>query len=42
MYFSNYARACAGLSISALPVLVIYVIFQKKIIAGITAGAIKG
>jgi ABC-type glycerol-3-phosphate transport system permease component len=42
MYFSNYARACAGLAISALPVLVIYAIFQKKIIAGITAGAIKG
>lgn len=42
MYYSNYARACAGLAISALPVLVIYLVFQKKIISGITAGAIKG
>jgi raffinose/stachyose/melibiose transport system permease protein len=42
MYYSNYARACAGLAISALPVLIIYIIFQQKIIAGMTAGAIKG
>jgi multiple sugar transport system permease protein/raffinose/stachyose/melibiose transport system permease protein/N-acetylglucosamine transport system permease protein len=42
MSYSNYAKACAGLSITALPVLVIYLIFQKKIIAGMTAGAIKG
>jgi raffinose/stachyose/melibiose transport system permease protein len=42
MYYSNYARACAGLAISALPVLIIYIIFQKRIIAGMTAGAIKG
>lgn len=41
MYFTNYARACAGLSISAIPVLVIYAVFQKQIISGMTAGAVK-
>ncbi len=42
MYYSNYAQACAGLCISAIPVLIIYAVFQKKIIGGMTAGAVKG
>ncbi|HET6511553.1 MAG TPA: carbohydrate ABC transporter permease [Candidatus Kapabacteria bacterium] len=32
----------AGAGMSALPVLVLFAIFQKKIIAGLTAGAVKG
>jgi len=32
----------AGAGLSALPVLVLFAAFQKKIIAGLTAGAVKG
>lgn len=32
----------AGAGMSALPVLVLFAVFQKKIIAGLTAGAVKG
>jgi multiple sugar transport system permease protein len=32
----------AGAGLSALPVLLLFAVFQKKIIAGLTAGAIKG
>jgi multiple sugar transport system permease protein len=32
----------AGSGLSALPVLILFAIFQRKIIAGLTAGAVKG
>jgi multiple sugar transport system permease protein len=32
----------AGAGLSALPVLLLFVVFQRKIIAGLTAGAVKG
>ena len=32
----------AGAGLSALPVLLLFAVFQKKIIAGLTAGAVKG
>ena len=32
----------AGAGLSALPVLVLFAVFQRKIIAGLTAGAVKG
>ncbi len=32
----------AGAGLSALPVILLFVVFQKKIIAGLTAGAVKG
>jgi ABC-type maltose transport system permease subunit len=31
----------AGASISALPVLILFLLFSKKIIEGLTAGALK-
>jgi multiple sugar transport system permease protein len=37
----DWGHLMAGASISALPILLLFVIFQKKIIAGITAGALK-
>jgi multiple sugar transport system permease protein/raffinose/stachyose/melibiose transport system permease protein/N-acetylglucosamine transport system permease protein len=42
MYYSSHTMACAGLTITALPIIIFYAIFQRKIIAGMTAGAIKG
>ncbi|MEG1515080.1 MAG: carbohydrate ABC transporter permease [Clostridia bacterium] len=42
LYFTSYVTACAGLAITGLPTLLIYAIFQKQIIFGMAAGAIKG
>lgn len=42
MYYSSKTLACAGLAIAALPIIVIYAVFQKQIIGGMTAGALKG
>lgn len=37
----DWGHLMAGASISALPVLIIFIIFQKQIIKGLTAGALK-
>ena len=39
---SNYTQFMAGMVIALLPVILIYVLFYKKIIVGMSAGAIKG
>lgn len=39
---SNWTQVFAILSIALVPVLVLYIAFQKNFIAGITAGAVKG
>ena len=38
----DYGLLCAGVSIAAAPVVVIYVLFQEQVIKGMTAGALKG
>lgn len=40
--FSNYPGLCAAVMIGVLPTMVIYFVFQENIIAGMTAGAVKG
>ena len=42
MYSTSYTSACAGLVITGLPPLIVYAVFQKQIIYGISAGAVKG
>jgi multiple sugar transport system permease protein len=37
----DWGHLMAGASISALPVIILFVIFQKQIIQGMTAGAVK-
>ena len=39
---SQYNLICAGVIISLLPALIIFIILQKQIYSGITAGAVKG
>ena len=39
---TNYGLLCAAVVIVVVPVLIVYVIMQKYIIKGLTAGAIKG
>lgn len=41
-YFSDWNYVFADLTMVAFPVAVLYLYFQKYIIAGITAGAVKG
>ncbi len=38
----NWSAVLAALSIAILPVLLLYAVFSRQLIAGITAGAVKG
>lgn len=40
-YQGDYTALMAGLVIAVLPVLIVYVVFQKKVQAGLTAGLLK-
>ena len=47
VYFSdrfamNYAPMFAGLVLSVIPIIIFYMLMQKQVIAGLTAGAVKG
>ena len=39
---SQYNLICAGVIISLLPALILFILFQKQIYSGLTAGAVKG
>ena len=41
-YITNYPRMMAAIMITMLPVMILYFIFSKRIIEGMTTGAIKG
>ena len=41
-YETQYGMICAGFVIAILPVVLMYTLFQKQIIKGMTAGAVKG
>nr|WP_285890390.1 carbohydrate ABC transporter permease [Halalkalibacter oceani] len=41
-YASNYGLIAAGVLISVIPVIIVYMILQEQIIKGMTAGAVKG
>lgn len=41
-YAARYGLLCAGFVISIVPVVIMYLLFQKQVIAGMTAGAVKG
>jgi raffinose/stachyose/melibiose transport system permease protein len=40
-YSSNYPGLTAGILIAILPVLIVYVVFQRYLVSGLTAGALK-
>lgn len=40
-YYTDFALSIAGINITAFPVILIYVLFQRNFIEGITAGALK-
>ncbi|MDR1617826.1 MAG: carbohydrate ABC transporter permease [Treponema sp.] len=39
---AQYTQFMAGMAVSLIPVMVVYVLFYKKIIVGMTAGTVKG
>ncbi|MFC1703497.1 carbohydrate ABC transporter permease [Candidatus Omnitrophota bacterium] len=41
-YMTNYPLLMAGLTITALPIIILYLLMQKYIVKGVTAGAIYG
>lgn len=41
-YTVNWGAVLAALSVAIVPVLIMYIIFSKQLIRGITAGAVKG
>jgi len=41
-YNTNYGPLTAGLILSILPVILVYMLFQEQVIAGMMAGAVKG
>lgn len=41
-HFTQYPLLMAGMTLSVVPVIVVYLLMQRHIIEGITAGAIKG
>ena len=41
-YGSQYNYICAGVIITILPILILFLVFQKQIYGGMAAGAVKG
>ena len=41
MYFSDYGPSFASYVVGIVPILIVYLIFQKNIISGMTSGAVK-
>lgn len=41
-HFTDYPLLMAGITISVLPIVLVYLLMQRHIIKGITAGAVKG
>lgn len=42
MYFKDWNLVCADIFLTSLPVLIIYLVGQKYIVSGMTAGSVKG
>lgn len=42
MYFNDWNLVCADIVLTSLPVILVYLLGQKYIVSGMTAGAVKG
>ena len=42
MYFKDWNLVCADIVLTSLPVILVYLLGQKYIVSGMTAGAVKG
>jgi raffinose/stachyose/melibiose transport system permease protein len=41
-YFTRYEMLMAGTAIAAIPVIILFILFQRQIVSGVTAGGLKG
>ena len=41
-FLTNYPLLMAGLTITALPIIIVYLLMQKYIVKGVTQGAVVG
>jgi ABC-type glycerol-3-phosphate transport system permease component len=41
-YTLNYGLVAAGVTLATLPLIIVYIVFQRQFMRGLTAGAIKG
>lgn len=41
-FVTDYGLLCSGIVIAAIPMVILYVLFQEQVIKGMTAGALKG
>jgi raffinose/stachyose/melibiose transport system permease protein len=41
-FVTDYGLLCAGIVIAAIPVVILYILFQEQVVKGMTAGALKG
>ena len=41
-YTADHSLIAAGVTICTLPIVIVYTLFQKNFIEGVTAGAVKG
>lgn len=41
-YTVNYPQLMAGISVSIIPIIIVYLLLSKRIISGMVAGAVKG
>jgi ABC-type glycerol-3-phosphate transport system permease component len=41
-FVTNYPLLMAGLTIAALPIIIVYLVMQKYIVKGVTSGALYG
>jgi len=41
-YFSSFSMLFTAIFVASIPMVVMYLFFQRSFIAGITAGAVKG
>ncbi len=41
-YTLNYGMVAAGITLATLPLIVVYLVFQRQFMRGLTAGALKG
>lgn len=41
-YASSYGLVAAGIVISIIPVIIVYILFQRQVVEGLSSGALKG
>jgi ABC-type glycerol-3-phosphate transport system permease component len=41
-YSTNWSALAAALTITVVPIVIVYIALQKRVVAGLTSGALKG